>query len=105
MRNFSCLCAGIWLIISTGAVAQSLPTWKNGRISSIYADPSDLVLVMDSNGPCGGNMINIRRSAANFQEMTALMYTAASTGKQVSLYITSCDGERSIASHGGAQLQ
>jgi len=50
-------------------------------------------------------MINIRRSAANFQEMTALMYTAASSGKQVSLYITSCDGERSIASHGGAQFQ
>ena len=50
-------------------------------------------------------MINIRRSAANFQEMTALMYTAASSGKQVSLYITSCDGERSIASHGAAQFQ
>ena len=105
MRNFGWLAAGILLIINTGAAAQTLPTWKVGRISSIYADPSDVVLVMDSNGPCGGSMINIRRSAANFQEITALMYTAASTGKQVSLYITSCDGERSIASHGGVQFQ
>ena len=105
MQTFGWLSAGILLIISTGATAQTLPTWKVGRIHAIYADPSDVVLVMDSNGPCGGNMINIRRSAANFQEMTALMYTAASSGKQVSLYVTSCDGERSIASHGGVQFQ
>jgi hypothetical protein len=105
MRIFGWLTAAMLLTIGTGAAAQTLPTWKVGRITWIYADPSDVVLVMDSSGPCGGNMVNIRRSAANFQEMTALMYTVASTGKQVSLYITSCDGERSIASHGGAQFQ
>ena len=105
MRNIGWLSAGILLTFTTSAAAQTLPTWKVGRISSVYADPSDIVLVMDSSGPCGGTMFNIRRSAANFQEMAALMYTAASAGKQVSLYITSCDGERSVVSHGGVQFQ
>lgn len=104
MRIFGMLLMGISLTSSTAVMAQSLPVWKAGKINSVYADPSDVVVIMDSNGPCGSPMFNIRRSSANFIEMTALMYTAAASNRQISLNVASCDGDRNAVSHGGAQF-
>ena len=99
------LASAMALMGSSGQVfAQSVPLWLSAKITKIYADPSDVVLELGSNGPCGSNLFHIRRSATNFQEMTALMYTAAATGRFIDLYITSCDGQRNIISHGAAQF-
>lgn len=93
------------LFSSAGAFSQSVPSWVDGKkIKSIYADPSDVVLELNGNGPCGSSLFHIRRSTTNFQELTALMYTAAATGKDVNLYVAGCEGTRNIVGHGAAQF-
>lgn len=83
------------------AYAQtSIPAWQYGTIISIYADPSDVVLILNGNGPCGGNQFDIQRSNTNFPEFTSLMYTAAAEGKTVGVYVTACNGTRNFASQG-----
>ncbi len=76
--------------------------WKEGRIVKLWADPSDFVVELESNGPCGSAFFHIQRSATNFEEMSALMMTAAASGRTVNLHVTSCAGDRNIASHGAA---
>ncbi|EQB05499.1 hypothetical protein L288_12705 [Sphingobium quisquiliarum P25] len=57
---------------------------------------------MNLNGPCGSAFFHIQRSATNFTEFTALMMTAASSGRTVNLLVTGCNGDRNMVSHGEA---
>jgi hypothetical protein len=85
--------------------AQTVPDWAVGNIKTIFADPSDVILEMNTVSPCGGYYLHIYRSATNFQELVSLMYTAAATGKAVRLWIVSCNGQRAVVSHGQAIFQ
>lgn len=92
-----------YIITSTPVFAQI--GWKKGKIVEIYADPSDIVLVLDQAGPCGSNFYIIRRNNQNFSEFTSLMYTAAASRQMVNLSVSACENDRNIISHGSAIFQ
>jgi hypothetical protein len=89
------------LVRAAPAMGQ-VPSFREGKITRIWADPSDMVVQLDGTGPCGSDLFHILRSAANFDQMTALMMTAAAAGRPVNLYVTGCNGDRNIISHGAA---
>ena len=73
-----------------------------GKVVEVFADPSDIVIVLDTPGTCGAgsNFFHIQRTNANFKELTAMALTAISAKKSMRLFIASCAGDRSILSHG-----
>ncbi|HEX8622819.1 MAG TPA: hypothetical protein VF718_12705 [Allosphingosinicella sp.] len=75
-------------------------THSAGKVSSVYADPSDLVILMTVAGSCGSNFFHVKRSSANFREMTDVALTAYQTGRTLGLYVKSCEGDRNVLSHG-----
>jgi hypothetical protein len=105
MLALPALCTVFIFMLSNGALAQGVPSWMVGQINEIYADPSDVVLVLDNVGPCVTSMFHIKRSAVNFTEMTALMYTAGAAARPVSVYVSGCEGDRNVVSHGVARLR
>ena len=86
----------------SNACAQTFPAYVSGYIGRFYADPTDIVLEMSQNGPCGSGVFVVSRSATNFQEMTALMLTAAASRNQINLTVTGCNSNRNLVSHGSA---
>jgi hypothetical protein len=81
------------------ASAQPL-THAAGKVSSVYADPSDLVILMNVAGSCGSNFFHVKRASANFHEMTDVALTAYQTGRTLGLYVKGCQGDRNVLSHG-----
>ena len=81
--------------------AQPL-TVAQGTIVNIFADPSDVVVEMNTPGSCGSNYFHIQRTATNFHEMTAVALTAFSGAKTMTFFVQSCTGNRNIVSHGFA---
>ena len=79
------------------ANAQTVTT---GRPVEVYADPSDLVIALDTAGTCGSSYFHIQRTNKNFTEFTAVALTAFSTGRSLRLIVASCAGDRNILSHG-----
>src|SRR4051794_33418304 len=77
-----------------------------GRPLEVFADPSDVVIGLDTAGNCqrpgGGTSgyFHIPRSNANFRELTAAALSAHSSGKRMRLFVASCSGDRNILSHG-----
>ena len=71
-----------------------------GKVVSLYADPNDFVIELDTRGRCGSAFFQVPRSNANFKELTAVALTAFSTGKTMTLYVSSCNADRNILSHG-----
>lgn len=59
----------------------------DGRILQIWADPQDMVIVLDRNGPCGSPFFHVPRSAKNFEEATAVALTAFAADKRVQLVV------------------
>ena len=94
----------IWAGFAAVAAAEPPPAWREGRITTFWADPSDTVLSLDTAGPCGSSFFHVQRSNANFTELTALMMTAAASSKHVHLYVESCNNDRNIISHGAADF-
>ena len=88
-------------IISAAANA-ALPVWVQGQVTRVYADPSDAVYVVDSGGssPCGAIFYHVRRTNENFKEFYSLLLTAFTAGKNVSVRVVECDGDRNITSQG-----
>jgi len=86
------------------AQAQT-PIWKQGKISNLWVDPSDVVLELNIAGPCGTNLYHIQRTSPNFQEMAALMLTGGAQARTVEVYVTSCSGDRNVVSHGAVNFQ
>src|SRR3569833_811027 len=97
------LCAaliGFSMVGSFVKTAEALPESRSGRILSIYADPSDIVMGLDVVGPCGSFYYHIQRNNLNWKELYSLMLLAFATGKSVSLVVANCTGDRNILSHG-----
>lgn len=71
-----------------------------GKVVTLYADPGDFVIELDTKGRCGSAFFHVPRSNANFKELTAVALTAFSTGKTMTLFVASCNADRNILSHG-----
>lgn len=71
-----------------------------GKPVEIYADPSDVVVVLDNAGPCGSKYFHIQRTNTNFKEFNALVLSAFTSGKTLHFFVASCNGDRNILSHG-----
>lgn len=56
---------------------------KIGKVTAVYADPSDFVVELDVAGDCGSKFYHIQRSRPNFKEAVAVFLTAYSTGKKL----------------------
>jgi hypothetical protein len=93
------------LFVLVGASPPAFPIDStSGHPVTIFADPSDVVVVLDVTGACGGFFFNIRRSNLNFKELTAVVLTAFATGKRVQLFPSSCEGDRGIVDHGSVRV-
>lgn len=103
VRAVAALIASI--IVMQPTVSQAQPGWVGGKIINIWADPSDVVLRLDQNGPCNTNMFNIRRTNVNFSELVSLMYTAGTAGTHVGLFVSGCDGDRNIVAQGSMDIK
>jgi hypothetical protein len=80
------------------AKAQTVIT---GRPVEVYADPSDVVIALDTPGNCSNSIFfNVERTNKNFAELTAVVLTAFSTGRSLKLFVASCANGRNIVSHG-----
>ncbi|HEX6376344.1 MAG TPA: hypothetical protein VFZ91_11560 [Allosphingosinicella sp.] len=86
-------------LIAVPASAQTL-TLAVGKPGSVYADPSDVVILLSVAGQCGSNFFHVKRSAANFREMSEVALAAFQTGKNLGLYVRGCQGDRNLVSHG-----
>ena len=73
-----------------------------GKPVILSADPGDFVIQLDVNGPCGSAYFHVQRTNRNFREMVSLALTAYATGSTMTLFQTSCAGDRNIISHGYA---
>lgn len=83
---------------STSAFAFDV--WVNGKPSIVYADPSDVVVVLSNAGPCGSKFFHIQRAKVNFKELTSLAENALLYNKSLAFDVTDCSGDRNILSHG-----
>lgn len=86
----------------SGGPARSQVRVVEGKVAILSADPSDVVITLDKNGPCGTAYFHVQRTNQNFSEMTALAMTAFAGGKTMALFVTSCATDRNIISHGYA---
>ncbi|TMP35976.1 hypothetical protein [Pseudoalteromonas rubra] len=83
---------------------------RSGYVYRLYADPTDVVIVLKDNnkvnvnGECGSNFYHISRSAVNFSEFYSLVLSAAAARKLVYLEVGSCSGQRNILTHGSVQF-
>jgi len=84
-------------ILANDAYAMTITT---GRALEVFADPSDVVIVLDTPGSCGSSFFHIQRSNPNFKEFAAVALTAVSTKRSMRLFIASCAGDRNVLSHG-----
>ena len=84
------------------AVALPFPIQIDGKVREFWVEDVDLTVTMDVNGPCGSSNFRVYRSAANFQEMTATILTAASSGRTLRFELTGCSGTVNIVGHGAA---
>lgn len=75
---------------------------KVGRVTAVFADPSDFVVELDVAGECGSKFYHIQRSRQNFKETVAVFLMAYATGRKLTLFVESCSGDRNILSHGGS---
>lgn len=90
------------------AVSQAVfpEEWREGMIQKLYVDPSDVVLQMDTSGPCGSNFFHVRRSNTDFHELYAAILMAKGDGLRVGLAVVDCDEgdpgvlDRNVVSHG-----
>ena len=91
------------LVMPITAASASMGS-VTGRIVRIYADPSDVVVVLNKGGPCGSPLFHFQRSSENFKEITSLMYLAAASNYDVDIVVATCANDRNIASHGSADF-
>jgi hypothetical protein len=72
------------------------PGFTEGKILAVYADPSDFVVLLDTNGPCGSAFFHSQRVNTNFKEAVAIALTGFSTAKTVGFWVASCTNDRNI---------
>jgi len=85
------------------SLAYAQTTSTTGTVESVHGDPGQyFVIALSQAGRCGSKFFHIDRSTANYKDMVAISLTAFSANKRMTVYVTSCSGERNIISHGGA---
>jgi hypothetical protein len=95
--------AGVILTVIAGCFvypSSAALTVIGGKPLAVYADPSDVVIHLDTAGPCGSNFFHIQRTSQNFKELTSAALTALSLGKGMHLFVSTCASDRNILSHG-----
>jgi hypothetical protein len=75
--------------------------WKEGGLKKLWPDPSDIVVEPESACHCG-SIFPLQRLATDFDQMTALMLSAATGGRMVNMLVTGCNGDRNTVIHGVA---
>jgi hypothetical protein len=88
-------------VVNFSSSAYAQLTVTIGKPVEVFADPSDVVVALDTAGSCGSKLFHIQRANANFKELTAVVLTALASGKTLRLFVASCGGDRNILSHGG----
>ena len=84
------------------APALAALTVTSGKPINFSADPSDVVVELDTAGSCGSRYFHILRNATNFREMTAVALAAFSTNRTLTFFVSGCNADRNIVSHGYA---
>lgn len=95
-----------FISLSSMNLYAALPVWISGKITKVYADPSDIVYIISSanSSPCGTSYYHIRRSNENFKEFYSVILTAFTTGKTAAVYVVECSETRNITSHGAVSF-
>lgn len=107
MRNKSPFKSSVFsLFISVAIISPAMADTNtaSGRITKIYADPSDVVVALDKGGPCGSTLFHFQRAKDNFKEIVSLIYLAAASKYPVEIVVASCSNDRNIASHGSVNF-
>jgi len=104
MKMLSVLAAAVLILGSAASPAYSDITSVSGHLQTVFADPSDVVVVLDTAGSCGGVFFIIPRSNLNFKELTAVVLTAFATGNRVQLFVSDCAGDRNVVDHGSVRF-
>src|SRR6185312_7082948 len=88
----------VWLLTIGifSSFAYSALTVTIGKPVEVFADPSDVVVVLDTAGTCGSKFFHIQRTNTNFKELTAVVLTALSSEKTLRLFVASCASDRNI---------
>lgn len=90
---------GLLLAAIAGSFSSSafaFDIWVNAKPTQIFADPSDVVVVMDKAGPCGSSFYHIQRSKTNFNELAGIAQDAFIYGKSLAVIVNNCAGDRNI---------
>ena len=88
------------VLLMTSFVAQS-DEINNIRISRIYVDPSDVVVLTDTPNGCGSSFYHLKRGNVNFREMHAYLYLAFAKKLPINFNVDpTCFGDRVNISHG-----
>jgi len=98
-RHTAWIVVAILALTPTTAPAQ---TAVSGKPVILSADPGDFVIQLDTTGPCGSAYFHVQRTNRNFREMVSLALTAYATGSTMTLFQSSCAGDRNLISHGYA---
>lgn len=90
-------------VVAAGILASSTVSAQNviaGQIVLIAGDPQDFVVGLDKKGRCGSPYFHMKRASANFKEMVGVELTAYATSRPLTVFITGCEGDRNVISHG-----
>jgi hypothetical protein len=100
MRKNALMALLLAIVGSFSSSASAALTDTIGKPQEVFADPSDVVVVLDTAGSCGSKFFHIQRANTNFKELTAVVLTAFSSGRSLHLFVASCSDTRNILSHG-----
>lgn len=80
-----------------------------GKPLEVFADPSDIVVALDTNTAivgqsCASKYFHFQRTNMNFKELTAMAISALVSGNGMRLFVISCSGDRNIVSHGSIRV-
>lgn len=92
------------LLAGGDRIAHAALTVTIGKPLEVFADPSDVVVALDTAGSCGSKYFHIQRANPIFKELTAVVLSAISSGKGLRLFVASCSSDRNILSHGSIRV-
>lgn len=96
LKGSKLLCVTLASVAVISNAQAITPGITEGRILTVYADPSDFVVLLDTSGPCGSAFFHTQRVNTNFKEAVATVLTGFSTAKTVGFWVASCTNDRNI---------
>jgi hypothetical protein len=103
MKKIICASLALYVAFAAPAFAACIGNTCFVNLQAVYADPSDVVLQTDTNGPCGSRFFHIQRGRVNFRELSAVALTAFSTTQKMDLFVRGCQNDRNLLSHGNVR--